>query len=415
MSEKVNKTVAALLGASAMIFLHIIPQDEAYHSIDLNVIFLLVGMMIIVHIMSKTGVFQYVAIKLAQIGRGEPLRIMILLGVAAALISALLDNVTTMILMAPVTFLISDELEIDPVPFLILMAISSNIGGTATLVGDPPNILIGSAAGLSFNDFLFNLTPVIAIIMVAYVFTVKWLFRKSFNVSSDLKARVREIVAIKAIRNWPLLIQSLVVLGSVIGLFLFHHLLGLEAATIALAGAAVLTLISKIEPDEYFQHIEWTTIFFFIGLFIIVEGLVKIGFIEMVANGALSLTKGDMKITTLFILWFSAIFSAVVDNIPYTATMIPIIKHLGASIADQYNVIPPVILKPLWWSLALGACLGGNGTVIGASANVIIVGIAKKNGHHISFFHFMKYGIIFTLESMIISTVYVYFRYLISF
>lgn len=411
-SEKVNKTIAALLGASAMLLLHVVPQEAAFHAIDLNVIFLLVGMMIMVHILSKTGIFQWLAISSAQISKGEPLRIMILLGIAAAVISAMLDNVTTMILIAPVTFLISDELEIDPVPFLIMMVMASNIGGAATLVGDPPNILIGSAANLTFNDFIVHLTPVIVIIMVAYVGTVMLLFRKTFRVSTELKARIMDMRPERAIRNKKLLWQSLTVLGAVILLFLTHHILNLEAATVALAGAAVLKFISKTDPEEAFHHVEWTTIFFFVGLFIIVEGLVHIGFIELVAEKAMAITQGHLTVTTLFLLWFSAIFSAIVDNIPYTATMIPIIEHIGELIIHTKHATPQEVYLPLWWALALGACLGGNGTIIGASANVIIVGLAKKNGHKISFFNFFRFGVLFVFESMVISSIYLYIRYL---
>ena len=410
--DRFHKTVIALVGASVMLLCHILTQDEALLAIDLNVIFLLVGMMIIVHIIAETGVFQWGAVKLAQVAHGEPVRILLLLAVAAAAISALLDNVTTVILMAPVLFIIADILKVDPIPFLLMSVIASNIGGAATLIGDPPNILIGSAADLSFNDFLFNLAPVIIIIMGCFYFTVKILFRNTFHVSTELKGSIMEMRAGKAIKDRVLLWKSLSVLGIVIILFLIHHKLGLEVATIALAGAAVLLLLVKADPEEVFKHIEWTTIFFFIGLFIIVEGLVKIGFIELVANQALKITQGDLTITTLSLLWFSGIFSAVIDNIPYTATMIPLVKHVGASITQSLHCAPHDVFNPLWWSLALVACLGGNGSIIGASANVVIVGIAKKNGYTISFFRFFKYGIIFLIESMIISSLYLYLRYL---
>ncbi len=412
-SEKINKTVAALFGGTLMLVTHVLRQEEAFHAIDLNVIFLLVGMMSIVHVMSKTGVFQWGAIKTAQLANGEPLKIMIFLSIASAVISAVLDNVTTMILMAPVLFLLADELELDPIPFLLMTVIASNIGGAATLVGDPPNILIGSAANLSFLDFIWHMLPVVLVIMVVFVFTVKLIFGKRFHVDLELRARIMDLNAEKAIRDHKLLWKSLAVLSGVIVMFLFHHLLHLEAATVALFGAAVLLLIAKEDPEEVFKHVEWSTLFFFVGLFIIVEGLVVIGFIEMVANKALALTGGQMKVTALFLLWFSGIFSAIIDNIPYTATMIPIVKHMGAEMAREIGVQPNVILNPLWWALALGACFGGNGTAIGASANVLIVGMAKKSGYHISFMRFLKYGVLFLFESLIISSVYVYFRYLV--
>lgn len=410
-SEKVHKTVAALMGGCAMLLCHILNQEEAFHAIDLNVIFLLTGMMAIVHIMSKTGVFQWGAIKVAQLAKGEPVRMLVFLSVASAVISAFLDNVTTMVLLVPVMFLLADELELDPVPLLLMAVIASNIGGAATLVGDPPNILIGSAAGLSFMDFLVNMAPVILLNMVVFVITIMFIFGKRFSVSADLKARIMELNARKAIRDKKLLIKCLVVLGGVIWLFLTHHHFGLEAATVALSGAAVLLFISGEDPEEVFKGVEWGTLFFFVGLFIVVEGLVKIGFIKLVAGHAVTLTQGHATVTTLFLLWFSGIFSAIIDNIPYTATMIPMVKHIGAEMSSALGQPLQEVLNPLWWSLALGACLGGNGTSIGASANVLVVGLAKKNGYRISFFRFLKYGALFLLESLIISTVYLYFRY----
>lgn len=412
-SERINKTVVALLGATMMLSLHVVGQDQAFHAIDLNVIFLLVGMMIIVHIMSQTGVFQWGAIKIAQIAKGDPFQMLVLLCITAAVISAFLDNVTTMILMTPILLLLAHDLEIDPVPFLLLTVIASNIGGTATLVGDPPNILIGSAANLSFNDFLVDLAPVVVVIMIVFTLTLKLFFGKRFHVSHDIRARIMELRPQRAIRNRAQLIKSLIVLGSVIVLFLFHHMLGLEAATIALLGAAVLLAISGEDVEVVFKHVEWVTIFFFVGLFIIVEGLVKIGFIEMIADKVLHLTEGDMTVTTMSLLWFSGIFSAIIDNIPYTATVIPMVKQMGTTMAAHMHVPPESVMRPLWWALALGACLGGNGTSIGASANVLVVGLAKKSGYPISFGKFLKYGMLFFFESLVISSLYLYVRYLI--
>jgi Na+/H+ antiporter NhaD/arsenite permease-like protein len=411
-SEKVNKTIASMLGAMVMISVHVLNQDQAFHAIDLNVIFLLVGMMIIVRIMSKTGIFQWSAIKVAQTVKGDPLNMLIMLSLISAVISALLDNVTTMILMTPVLFLLADELEIDPTPFLLMTVIASNIGGAATLVGDPPNILIGSAAGLTFNDFLLNLAPVIAINMIVFLLTIKFIYRKEFHVSTELRARILEMRPERAIRDKKLLWLSLSVLGCVVLLFLFHHRLGIEAATVALLGASVLLLLSKEDPEEVFKHVEWVILFFFIGLFILVEGLVEIGFIELAANFLIDVTGGHMTTLTMSLLWFSGLFSAIIDNIPYTATMIPLVKHIGEVMAESSGMSKEMFLQPLWWSLALGACLGGNGTSIGASANVLVIGLAKKNGYHISFFKFLKYGMLFLLQSMVISSVYIYFRYL---
>ncbi|MBN2266814.1 MAG: ArsB/NhaD family transporter [Candidatus Babeliaceae bacterium] len=413
MTERVHKMIAALLGATVMIAVRVVDQHEAFQAIDLNVIFLLLGMMIIVHIMAESGVFQWLAIKVAQAAEGKPLKIMIMLGLSAAFISAFLDNVTTMILMAPMMFLLADTLDVDPIPFLIIMVIGSNIGGTATLIGDPPNILIGSAADLSFTDFMVNMGPVVLVILVFYVLTIAIMFHSSFHVSTEARAHIRELKAERAIKDKKLLIKSLVVLGVVIVLFLLHSSVHLEVATIALLGASVLMLITGSHPEEILKHVEWVTLMFFIGLFILVEGLVKVGFVEMLAKTVINAAHGDMTILTMSILWFSAIASAIIDNIPYTATMIPLIKQVGVFMTSSgVQGDMHVLLRPLWWSLVLGACLGGNGTLIGASANVVVAGIAKKNGKVITFVAFLKYGLLFMVESMIISTIYVYFVYL---
>jgi Na+/H+ antiporter NhaD/arsenite permease-like protein len=413
MTERVHKMIATLLGASIIIALKVLDQGEAFAAIDFNVIFLLLGMMIIVHIMTGSGVFQWMAIKVVQLAEGKPLKVMILLGLATAFISAFLDNVTTVILVAPMIFLLADTLDVDPVPFLIMVAIGSNIGGTATLVGDPPNIMIGSAAGLTFMDFIVNASPVILIILGAYVITLMVMFRKSYHVSTEARARIRELKAERAITDKKLMWQSLGVLSAVIILFLLHSVIHLEVATIALLGASVLMLITRSHPEEIFKHIEWTTLMFFVGLFILVHGMVKVGFVGLLANGVINIAHGDVTVLTMAILWFSGIASAIIDNIPYAATMIPLIKEVGVIMVP--NGTPAEIhqfLQPLWWALVLGACLGGNGTLIGASANVVIAGLAKKNGKYISFWRFTKYGVLFVFESMVISTVYLYFVYL---
>ncbi|HAV92309.1 TPA: hypothetical protein DCW38_03920 [candidate division WOR-3 bacterium] len=406
-TEKFNKTILSLLGGALFMVLHFVSQELAFLSIDWNVIFLLISMMVIVGITKKTGLFQYVAIKAAKISRGKPVNIMILLSLITALFSAFLDNVTTVMIITPVAILIAVELGISPIPFVISCAIASNLGGTATLIGDPPNIMIGSAANLDFNSFLFNLTPIIIIIMIVYSLLIYLFFRKKMRISNERKARIMDFDESKSIENKPLLIKSLTVLSLVIAGFLIHGFLNLEPATIALFGAGLLMLLTgEKEVDEFFHDVEWGTIFFFIGLFILVGGLVELGIIKKVASFVLNLTNGNMKSTSLLVLWISGVFSAFIDNIPYVATMIPLIKDIGVHVG-------PDKIQPLWWSLALGACLGGNGTLIGASANVVSAGLAKKNGYKISFWEFTKYGSIITIITLAISTIYIYFRYLI--
>ncbi len=404
-TEKVNKTAAALFGAMLMVVFGVVSQEQAFAYIDWNVIFLLIGMMIITGVTKRTGLFQYIAIRLAKFARGEPLAIIILLAIATAVVSAFLDNVTTVLILVPITFLIAVELNVVPTPFVIVLAIASNVGGTATLIGDPPNIMIGSAAGLGFVDFLANTAPVIVLILAALCLFVFVVFRKSLVVSNERKARIMAFDDSKAIEDKPLLVKSLVVLGLVIGAFLFHSVIGLEPATIALGGAALLLILSGFHDVEtIFGEIEWTTIMFFLGLFMIVGGLVETGIMTKISSSLLGATAGHLKITTFVILWASGILSAFVDNIPFVATMIPLIKDMGGSLGAQ-------AIEPLWWALSLGACLGGNGTLIGASANVVSAGISGKNGHPISFWQFTKYGSVFTLISLLISSLYMYLRY----
>ncbi len=403
--ELVNKTVIALLGAMVFIALHIIGQEDAFQSIDWNVIFLLISMMVIVGITKSTGLFQYVAIKTAKAAKGDPIRILVALSGVTALFSAFLDNVTTILIIAPVTILIAVELGISPVPFLISEAMASNIGGTATLIGDPPNIMIGSAARLDFMAFLLNLTPIIGIIFLAFVGIVYLLFRKDMVVTTERRARVMEFDESRSIENPVLLRKCLIVLGFVILGFLLHGMLQVEAATISMLGASVLLLLTgKHEIDEYFRDIEWGTIFFFIGLFILVGGIVELGVIRLLAQKLLAVTQGNMKLTAVLLIWASGIISAIVDNIPYVATMIPMIKDIASSVGQEASF-------PLWWSLALGACLGGNGTLVGASANVIAAGLASKSGFKITFLDFTRYGVLVTLVSLVLSTLYVLVRY----
>ncbi|ADI02445.1 MAG TPA: ArsB/NhaD family transporter [Syntrophothermus lipocalidus] len=407
-SEKIHRAVAALLGAGAVIWLGIVTQAEAVRSIDFNTIGLLVGMMIIVGITKRSGLFEFLAIWSAQKTKGNPVRILIALSSLTAIASAFLDNVTTVLLIVPVTFAITDELGLNPFPFLFSEVLASNIGGTATLIGDPPNIMIGSGAGLGFLDFLFNLTPVIVVVFLCTLGLCAVIFRKDLQLAEEKKQTVLEFGSRDAhdyIKDYLLLKRSLTVLGLVIVAFVLHQWLGLESATIALGGAALLMLIMPdFEPEEALLTVEWPTIFFFIGLFIVVGALEKVGVIRFLAHQAIALTGGKPHVMAMTVLWTSALFSSFVDNIPFTATMIPLLKSVGTlSGAD---------LGPLWWALSLGACLGGNGTLIGASANLVVAGIAARQGLTITFKEYFKYGFPLMLVSIIISTVYIWVRYL---
>jgi len=401
-NEKINKSVVVLLGASIYILLHIISQETAFEFIDWNVIFLLVGMMIIVGITKRTGVFQYSAIKIAKISKGDPIKILIFLSLLTAVASAFLDNVTTILIITPVTILITVELGLSPIPFIISEAISSNIGGTATLVGDPPNIMIGSAANLSFNDFIKTLSPIIVLIFIIFSVITVLFFKSRMHVTNEKRARIMELDETKVIEDKALLKKSLFILLLVIIGFIFHDRLGVEASTIALFGASLLMIITNShEIDKFVHEVEWGTIFFFIGLFMLVGGLVELGIIKQIAQIMLKFTNSNVKITSYMILWASGILSAFIDNIPYVATMIPLIQEIGNHLGQH-------AIQPIWWSLALGACLGGNGTMIGASANVLAVGLARKSGYKISFLQFTKYSIIITLISLLLSNIYIF-------
>ncbi len=401
-SEKLNRTVVALLGAIAMVVFHILSQEEAFHVIDFNTIGLLVGMMTIVNILKRTGIFQYIAIKTAKLSKGSPWKIMLYFSVVTAVASALLDNVTTILLIAPVTFVITETLGLNPVPFLITEVLTANIGGTATLIGDPPNIMIGGATNLSFMDFLINLGPVVVVIFIVVLLLLKFIYGSQLKISEENKAKIAEFDETKTITDPVLLKKSgIVLLGTIIG-FAIHQSFGLESATIALLGAGILLLISKVDVEEILTEVEWPTIFFFMGLFIIVCALEEIGVIEVVANQLISLTHGNVFVTTMLILWVAAIASAFLDNIPFVATMIPLIHSIGATGMDTTS---------LWWALALGACLGGNGSVVGATANVIVSGMLHKKGYKLTFGDFLKIGFPLMLISVFISMIYLIIFY----
>ena len=402
-SDRMNKTIAALLGGLAMIVLNVINQHEAFLAVDFNVIFLLAGMMVLAGILRRTGFFQWVAIRSIKVSQGHPFRILIVLSVITAVLSALLDNVTTVVLIAPVTLSIASILGVSPIPFLVSEILASNIGGTATLIGDPPNILIGSASGLDFVAFLTNMGPVALIVFVVFLLTLRFVFGGVLSVHEDAREAALALDEREVIADAALLRRSLLVIGATLVGFLLHGQLGYEPATIALLGATILMLISRIDPEAVYREVEWPTLFFFVGLFILVEGIVHVGIIDELAARVFDLTAGNQAVTTLGLLWLSGIASGIVDNIPYTATMIPLVESLGAD---------GLVIEPLWWALALGACLGGNLTIIGASANVVVANMAARAGQKITFRAFLPYGALVTFESLVIATIYMWLRYL---
>lgn len=403
-SEKVHRTVIALTGAVLMILFGVINQEQAVEGVDFNTLGLLIGMMVIVGVARHSGMFQYVAIWASKIGKGKPIPIFILLGLITAVFSAFLDNVTTVLLMVPVTFIVAHNLHINPRPFLFSTILLSNIGGSATLIGDPPNIMIGSAAGLTFNQFLVNLGPIALVTTIVTTAMLVWWYRKELITTPEASQSIMAFNPADAITERPLLWKALVVLGLVLVGFFTHSMTHLEGATIALAGAALILLLTMRDPEPHLSEVEWTTIFFFIGLFVLVSGLEHVGAIRILAEKLLEVTGGNLAATTIAILWGSAIFSAVVDNIPFVATMIPLVKDLGA--------LAGLPLAPLWWALALGADMGGNATIVGASANVTVCGMAEKEGHKIGFFEYMKVAVPMTLVALVLCTGYMLVRYL---
>jgi Na+/H+ antiporter NhaD/arsenite permease-like protein len=404
--ELVNRTVLALLGAAVIVSLGIVEQHEAASEfVDWNTIGLLAGMMVIVVILNKTGVFEYLAIRSAQLGKARPGRILILLSIVTAVLSAFLDNVTTVILMVPVTFLIADALGVSPLPFLLSQVMASNVGGAATLIGDPPNILIGSAASLSFTDFVLNLTPVVLLTLPFVLGFFYFAFRSEFRAGDEAESAVKRMNARDSIRDPILLRKSLIVLGAVIVGFFLHGTLHLEAATIALFGAAALMLYAKSDVEEILREVEWPTLLFFVGLFVLVGGLEVSGFIGRIAE-LLTDIGGSQAVTAMLVMWGSALASGIVDNIPFTATMIPVIREFALT-----EGLSEAEVRPLWWALAIGADFGGNLTLIAASANVVVAGMSERAGRKISFLKFMAYGIPVTLISLVVATPYVLLRY----
>jgi Na+/H+ antiporter NhaD/arsenite permease-like protein len=413
-SEQVNRSVVTLVGAAVMVVLGVMSQEEAIRGIDWNTIGLLAGMMILVSISRRSGMFQYMAIWSAKAARAHPAGILFLLQITTAVLSAFLDNVTTVLLIVPVTLAITKELEVPPYPFLVGEIIASNIGGTATLIGDPPNIMIGSQVGLAFDDFVIHLTPVIVVVLIVQCAMIHLLWGREMKATPAAEARVMAMVPAEAIIDWLLLKQSLAVLALVLVAFVFARPLRLEPATIAMLGAAVLMLLdnwahhtekASHNIHQTFGDVEWITIFFFIGLFIIVHGVDVSGLLALLADRLVAATGGDLATTGYAILWGSAFLSAIVDNIPFVATMIPLIKNMAASYGGADKI------EPLWWSLSLGACLGGNGTLIGASANLTVAGIAERNGIPFRFLTYTMYAFPMMVVSIVISHVYLWWRY----
>jgi Na+/H+ antiporter NhaD/arsenite permease-like protein len=401
-TERVNRTVAALLGGVVMILLGVVTQEQAFDAIDWNVIFLLAGMMIIANLLRETGLFQWIAVQAVRLGRGDPLRILIILSLITAFSSGLLDNVTIVVLVAPITLFVAASLKVSPMPFLIAQILASNIGGAATLIGDPPNILIGSAAGIDFLTFTLNMTPIVLVILVVFVGLSVLMFRKELHASRSGSPDVYALETAELITDHKLLRKGLVVMGGVTLGFMAHGALHLEPATIALAGATVLMLWTGSDPHDVLRDVEWSTLFFFVGLFITVEALVEVGIIDQLAQAALNLTGGNLALTSMLLIWLSAVASGIVDNIPYTATMIPLVQRLGLTMP----------IEPLWWSLALGADLGGNATLVGASANIVVANLAERSGYPISFRRFLFYGVVTSFVSLVFASIYVWIRYL---
>jgi Na+/H+ antiporter NhaD/arsenite permease-like protein len=408
-SDRISKVLVALCGAAVVAALGIVGSEDVFYSretgIDWDVIFLLLGMMIIVSVLRQTGIFEYVAIWSVKRANGSPLRIMILLVVVTAIASALLDNVTTILLIAPVTLLVCERLAINPVPFLIAEVLASNIGGASTLVGDPPNIIIASRAGLTFNDFLLHMAPIVLIILIVFIGMLPWIFRGSFDVDIERVADVMALQEREAIRDPALLAKCGAVLIAVFAAFVSHSIVQIAPSIVALLGAGVLILISKLQRSDYLAGVEWGTLLFFAGLFIMVGALVKTGVVDKLAQAATEATGGNALLTVMLILGISAPVSGIIDNVPYVATMTPIVAELASSIPDQAQQ------QALWWALALGGDLGGNLTAVGASANVVMLGIAGRTDTPISFWEFTRKGAAITVVSVALSAVYLWLRY----
>jgi Na+/H+ antiporter NhaD/arsenite permease-like protein len=403
-TERIHKTIAAMAGGVAMILLGIVSQEQAFEHIDFNVIFLLAGMMILAGIIRKTGVFGWMGVRAARFAGGDGYRILVVMCLITAVASALLDNVTTVVLVGPITLFLAARLGMSPMPFIIAEILASNIGGTATLIGDPPNILIGSAANLDFASFLLNMGPLAAIILVLFLVSARWLFRGMLDVDPTMRDALFSLDERQMIADPPLLRKSLAVMSLTLVGFLLHGPLNYEPATVALGGAVLLMIVAREDPHEILREVEWPTLFFFIGLFMVIAGVIEIGMIDAIARTLTDVTGGALDLGAYVLLWLSALLSGVVDNIPYTATMIPVVREMS---------VPHGESQVLWWALAAGADLGGNATIIGASANVILVSMSEREGHPISFGTFVRYALPVTLGSILVATAYIWLRYLL--
>ena len=400
-TEKIDRTVAAISGAVLVIVTNVLTLNKAISHIDFNTIGVLLGMMIVVSIVKNSGLFEYIAIYSAKKSKGNPWIIMIYFIIITAVLSALLDNVTTVLLVGPMTIVICQILNINPIPFLMTEIIASNVGGTSTLIGDPPNIMIGSAANLSFSDFIINLGPIILIILVAIIICFKVIYKREVSNMAN-EACITSLDEEKAIQDKPLLYKSICVLLLILLGFIFHSNLNMESSIVALSGACIMLIIGKQDTNEIIGSVEWGTILFFIGLFIVVGGLSESGVIDTLATFLINFTKGNITYTMCLILWISAIISAFLDNIPFVATLIPLILTMQSQGMD---------VAPLWWATSLGACLGGNGTLIGASANVVLASVGEKHGYNISFKSYFKIGFPIMLITISISTIYLLLKY----
>jgi Na+/H+ antiporter NhaD/arsenite permease-like protein len=403
-TERLHKTIAAMAGGVAMVLLGIVSQEQAFEEIDFNVIFLLAGMMVLAGIIRKTGVFGWLAVRSARFAGGDPYRILVVLCIITAVASAFLDNVTTVVLVGPITLFLAARMGMNPMPFIIAEVLASNIGGTATLIGDPPNILIGSAADIDFATFAFHMGPLAVIVLVLFLVAARWLFRNDLTVDAALRDSLLALDEREMIADPGLLRRSLAVLGLTLVGFLLHGALHLEPATIALAGAVLLMIVARQDPHEVLNEVEWPTLFFFIGLFMVIAGVIEIGMIDAIASALIDVTGGALASGALVLLWVSAVLSAVVDNIPYTATMLPVVQQMSEPHGDS---------RALWWALAAGADLGGNATIIGASANVILASMAEREGHPISFGTFFRYAAPVTVGSIVVAMLYIWLRYLL--
>ena len=402
MTEKLHRTVAAVAGALLLILTGVLSVESGFSYVDLNTLGVLIGMMLFVAVVKNSGIFEYSAIKAAKIAKGRPWPLMVLFALITAVLSAFLDNVTTVLLIGPMTLAITSMLRINPIPFFMTQIMASNIGGTATLIGDPPNIMIGSAAGLSFTDFITNTGVAVLFVLAATIVCFYFIYGRKLHVEPEAMDSILQLDENKAIKDRSLLIKSVVMILLVVFGFVFHSQLHLESCTIALTAAAVMLLIGRQDVEEIVAGVEWTTILFFTGLFIVVGGLQETGVIQILANGLMDLTEGHMTLTILLILWVSAIVSSFLDNIPFGATLIPLILTMQSSGVD---------VTPLWWAVSLGACLGGNGTLIGASANVVLSGISNRHGFPITFASYFKVGFPLMLVSVAISTVFLLLRF----